>query len=421
MERASRDPKWNEMSDEECASAMYKAAQPILSKITSEQLEEIFRNPGHDHEYFCDAIEYDEEAEEPEYRADDLYDFSSIRHESKCEWLDPEGEAVLKKQAPKLIDALNAEFERIGSPARLELAGNDVYFSDGYYLPVKCSGKWDEESRMLNARLSGKTLNGVKYYDGNIYLEKGWRPTSFRGARRMSLREKLEKMGERMGNVSFADLGADPTDTPASHRPLEDALSSFERAIWDKYDTDADYIKLRLSIYSKDDKSDKPLYTVRYKAGDAKPWQLCKGSRGALIGSYETTKQLAKDFKKIGEAAEKHEAAEEGVTPRDVQAAARSAWSTSGATDFKLDIVRQGDIVIIYAKDLDGEDNLGISWHIDMPDSGEAYTVEQYADWGTDRTEPERKWSVKDLDELEASLEDEFEALQETIDVGKEN
>ena len=195
MESASRDPKWNEMSDEECASAMYKAAQPILSKITSEQLEEIFRNPGHDHEYFRDVIEYDEEAEEPEYRADDLYDFSSIRHESKCEWLDPEGEAVLKKQAPKLIDALSAEFKRIGSPARLELASTDVRFSDGYYLPVKCSGKWDEESRMLNARLDGKALNGVKYYDGNVYLEKGWRPTSFRGARRMSLREKPEKMG----------------------------------------------------------------------------------------------------------------------------------------------------------------------------------------------------------------------------------
>lgn len=738
MESASRDPKWNEMSDEECASAMYKAAQPILSKITSEQLEEIFRNPGHDHDYFQDAIEYDEEAEEPEYRADDLYDFSSIRHESKCEWLDPEGEAVLKKQAPKLIDALNAEFKRIGSPARLELAGTDVHFSDGYYLPVKCSGKWDEESRMLNARLDGKTLNGVKYYDGNIYLEKGWRPTSFRGARRMSLREKLEKMGspkhekadeivfepvvnfkpqqyavyeidddgdelecifsgtlgsakkklgdamgsdpnkkfhvvaiaytprgqladsevvwsdlkqelapaaneavsrvvadnklgkivkarqrdnvlaflpidddgknddctyffkvdgnniitkgyhwgrdeidrsmiaddgypwtaepnrptrdwvhtekyakqlvdrvrkcldlgiathERMGDVSFADLGADPTDTPASHRPLENALSSFERAIWDKYDTDADYIKLRLSIYRKDDKSDKPLCTVQYKAGEEKPWQLRKGSCGALIGSYETTKQLAKDFKKIGEAAEKHEAADEGsyavyslddetgrvskdgeyptwrkayaaladgtvwdegssnnfvfhgnhlqqiykykktgrtgkwsgngydvifdreisedpadyikahftptrynacrfnesveagITSRDVQAAARSAWSTSGATDFKLDIVRLGDHIIIYAKGPNGEDNVGISWHVHIPSILNSYTtphVEQFAvdSKGAWPKEPERTFDVKDLDELENQFVDEFKSLQETLDIAKEN
>lgn len=426
MESASRDPKWNEMSDEECARAMYKAAQPILSKITSEQLEEIFRNPGHDHEYFCDAIEYDEEAEEPEYRADDLYDFSSIRHESKCEWLDPEGEAVLKKQAPKLIDALNAEFKRIGSPARLELASDEVHFSDGYYLPVKCSGKWDKESRMLNARLDGKTLNGVKYYDRNIYLEKGWRPTSFRGARRMSLREKLEKMGERMGDASFVDLGADPTDTPASHRPLEDALSSFERAIWDKYDTDADYIKLRLSIYRKDDKSDKPLYTVQYKAGEAKPWQLRKGSRGALINSFETTKQLAKDFKKIGEAAEKHEAAEAGITSRDVQAAARSAWSTSGATDFKLDIVRLGDHIIIYAKGPNGEDNVGISWHVHIPSILNSYTtphVEQFAvdSKGAWPKEPERTFDVKDLDELENQFVDEFKSLQETLDIAKEN
>lgn len=630
MESASRDPKWNEMSDEECARAMYKAAQPILSKITSEQLEEIFRNPGHDHEYFCDVIEYDEEAEEPEYRTDDLYDFSSIRHESKCEWLDPEGEAVLKKQAPKLIDALNAEFKRIGSPARLELASDEVHFSDGYYLPVKCSGKWDEESRMLNARLDGKALNSVKYYDGNIYLEKGWRPTSFRGARWLALHEKLEKMGspkhekadeivfepvvnfkpqqyavyeidddgdelecifsgtlgsakkklgdamgsdpnkkfhvvaiaytprgqladsevvwsdlkqelapaaneaasrvvadnklgkivkarqrdnvlaflpidddgknddctyffkvdgndiitkgyhwgrdeidrsmiaddgypwtaepnrptrdwvhtekyakqlvdrvrkcldlgiaahERMGDVSFADLGADPTDTPASHRPLENALSSFERAIWDKYDTDADYIKLRLSIYSKDDKSDKPLYTVQYKAGEEKPWQLRKGSRGALIGSYETTKQLAKDFKKIGESAEKHEAAEAGITSRDVQAAARSAWSTSGATDFKLDIVRLGNHIIIYAKGPNGEDNVGISWHVHIPSILNSYTtphVEQFAvdSKGAWPKEPERTFDVKDLDELENQFVDEFKSLQETLDIAKEN
>lgn len=543
MESASCDPKWNEMSDEECASAMYKAAQPILSKITSEQLEEIFRNPGHDHEYFCDAIEYDEEAEEPEYRADDLYDFSSIRHESKCEWLDPEGEAVLKKQALKLIDALNAEFECIGSPARLGLASNDVHFSDGYYLPVKCSGKWDDESRMLNLRLDGKTLNGVKYYDGNIYLEKGWRPTSFRGARRMSLREKLERMGspkheaagrvvadnklgkivkarqrdnvlaffpidddgknddctyffkvdgndiitkgyhwgrdeidrsmiaddgypwtaepnrptrdwvhtkkyakqlvdrvrkcldlgivtheskssERMGDVSFADLGADPTDTTAAHGRLENELYSFERTIWDKYDTDADYIKLRLGIYGKGDQSDKPLYTVRYKAGEAKPWQLYKGSRGALIGSFETAKQLSKDFKKMG--SPKHESVEEGISSRDVQAAARSAWSTSGATDFKLDIVRLGDHIIIYAKGPNGEDSVGISWHVHIPSILNFYEtphVEQFAvdSQGKWPKEPERTFDVKDLDELENQFVDEFKSLQETLDIAKEN
>ena len=708
MESASSDPKWNEMSDEECASAMFKAAQPILSKITSEQLEEIFFNPGHDHEYFRDAIEYDEEAEEPEYRSDDLYDFSSIRRESKNEWLDPEGEAVLKKQAPKLIDALNAEFERIGSPARLGLANNDVHFSDGYYLPVKCSGKWDEESRMLNARLDGKTLNGVKYYDGNIYLEKGWRPTSFRGARWLALHEKLAKMGspkheaasrivadnklgkivkarqrdnvlaflpidddgknddctyffkvdgndiitkgyhwgrdeidrsmiaddgypwtaepnrptrdyvhtakyakqlvdrvrkcldlgvvaqegkssERMGSVSFADLGADPTDTTAAHGRLENELHSFERTIWDKYDTDADYIKLRLSIHRKGDQSDKPLYTVRYKVGEEKPWQLCKGNRGALIGSFETAKQLSKDFAKMGEAAtesyhddvilqildqsnntysredlegktvaeleeiyselinlaamksegasapyiqryvitggtgpdsgeesergkinvsgdpeqelwdmvlkeipadyeqhlfvnndefdnltsdddiaalkdagldsfkKKHGIAKitsmgyythpwsgmtsdlmdyrikggvseavEGLTSRDVQAAARSAWSSSGAKDFKLDIVRLGDHIIIYAKGPNGEDSVGISWHVHIPSILNNYKtphVEQFAvdSKGNWPKEPERTFDAKDLDELENQFADEFKSLQETLDIAKEN
>lgn len=231
---------------------------------------------------------------------------------------------------------------------------------------------------------------------------------------------------ERMGDVSFADLGADPTDTPASHRPLEDALSSFERAIWDKYDTDADYIKLRLSIYRKDDKSDKPLYTVQYKAGEAKPWQLRKGSRGALIGSYETTKQLAKDFKKIGEAAEKYEAAEAGITSRDVQAAARSAWSTSGATDFKLDIVRLGDHIIIYAKGPNGEDSVGISWHVHIPsilNSYETPHVEQFAvdSQGKWPKDPERTFDAKDLDELENQFVDEFKSLQETLDIAKEN
>lgn len=228
---------------------------------------------------------------------------------------------------------------------------------------------------------------------------------------------------ERMGDVSFADLGADPTDTTAAQGHLGDELHSFERSIWDKYDTDADYIKLRLSIYRKDDKSDKPLYTVRYKAGEAKPWQLRKGSRGALIGSYETTKQLSKDFNKMG--SPKRESAEEGITSRDVQAAARSAWSASGATDFKLDIVRLGDHIIIYAKGPNGEDNVGISWHVHIPsilNSYETPHVEQFAvdSKGAWPKEPERTFDAKDLDELENQLVDEFEVLQEAIDIGKE-
>ena len=519
MESASRDPKWNEMSDEECARAMYKAAQPILSKITSGQLEEIFHNPGHDHDYFRDAIEYDEEAEEPEYRADDLYDFSSIRHESKCEWLDPEGEAVLKKQAPKLIDALNAEFKRIGSPARLELAGTDVRFSDGYYLPVKCSGKWDKESRMLNARLEGnKTLNGVKYYDGNIYLEKGWRPTSFRGARRLALHEKLEKMGSpkheaasrvvadnKLGKIVKARLrdnvlaflptdddgknddctyffkvdgnniitkgyhwGRDEIDrsmiaddgypwTAEPNRPTRDYVHTkkYAKQLVDRvrkcldlgiaahegmgeiiFEPVVNFKPQQYAVYEIDDDGDElecifsgTLGSAKKKLGDAmgsdpnKKFHvvaIAYTPRGQLADSEVVWSDLKQEL-----APTKNESAEEGITSRDVQAAARSAWSTSGATDFKLDIVRLGDHIIIYAKGPNGEDNVGISWHVHIPsilNSYETPHVEQFAvdSKGAWPKEPERTFDAKDLDELENQLADEFEALQEAIDIGKE-
>lgn len=104
------------------------------------------------------------------------------------------------------------------------------------------------------------------------------------------------------------------------------------------------------------------------------------------------------------------------------KAAVQAAWSASGAKDFKLDITRDHDIVKVYAKGVNGEDNVGIWWHITIPDSGETPVIKQYASWGdSDSHDPERTWAVKDLDELEKSFTDEFEALQETIDVGKEN
>lgn len=120
------------------------------------------------------------------------------------------------------------------------------------------------------------------------------------------------------------------------------------------------------------------------------------------------------------------ESAEEGITSRDVQAAARSAWSTSGATDFKLDIVRLGDHIIIYAKGPNGEDNVGISWHVHIPSILNSYMtphVEQFAvdSKGAWPKEPERTFDVKDLDELENQFVNEFKSLQETLDIAKEN
>lgn len=124
----------------------------------------------------------------------------------------------------------------------------------------------------------------------------------------------------------------------------------------------------------------------------------------------------AKKLERMGEAAD-------AITSRDVQAAARSAWSASGAKDFKLDIVRLGDHIIIYAKGPDGEDNIGIDWHVHIPSELNSYKtphVEQFADWGSSEREPERTYDAKDLDDLEDFFLDEFKALQETIDVGKE-
>lgn len=103
-----------------------------------------------------------------------------------------------------------------------------------------------------------------------------------------------------------------------------------------------------------------------------------------------------------------------------LKAAASSAWSSSGASDFKLDMAAIKDRVEIAAKGPDGKDSIGIMWRIIVPDSGEDILIKQYADWGAKSGEPERIWSVKDLDALESSLEDEFRALQDTLDISKQ-
>ena len=100
------------------------------------------------------------------------------------EWINKKQEDFLRVQADKLIKLLNMKFIKSGFDARLAISPDaSVRYSDGYYLPVKSEGKWDFDSRMLNAKMDGTELNGVKYYNNGIYLVKGWRPTSFRGTR----------------------------------------------------------------------------------------------------------------------------------------------------------------------------------------------------------------------------------------------
>lgn len=97
------------------------------------------------------------------------------------EWLEPDEEKEFIKNANKLIKYLNNVFKHVGCNVRLDLCSNDISFSDGYYLKVEGLGDWNTKSRRVNLSLDGTTKFGVKYYDGKIYLEKGWRTTSHRG------------------------------------------------------------------------------------------------------------------------------------------------------------------------------------------------------------------------------------------------
>lgn len=137
------------------------------------------------------------------------------------------------------------------------------------------------------------------------------------------------------------------------------------------------------------------------------------------IGGGSTLKEaLCKAKKKKLESMGSSEA-QEGITSRGVQAAVRSAWSSSNAKDFKLDIEKLDDVVRIRAMDPKGKDNIGIWWVVSLPD----LSVDQYAEWGVKpyEQEPERTFDAKDLDELENQFVDEFKSLQETLDIAKEN
>lgn len=107
-----------------------------------------------------------------------------------------------------------------------------------------------------------------------------------------------------------------------------------------------------------------------------------------------------------------------------IAAAAKSAWSSSGATDFKLNITKLDDCVRIRAMGPKGEDNIGIWWVVSLDEDAATIAIDQYTDWDGDKKpyeqEPERTWTVKGYDELESELEDDFKALQETLDTAKQ-
>lgn len=115
---------------------------------------------------------------------------------------------------------------------------------------------------------------------------------------------------------------------------------------------------------------------------------------------------------------ESNEAAERPDT-RQIQAAARSAWSASGATAFRLDIVRLGDEAIIYTKSTDGDKTVEEQWTVRIPyptiNRLEKITVEHYP---AHAKEPDTVAEVDTLDDLEKYLTDEFKAYQERLSGG---
>lgn len=117
------------------------------------------------------------------------------------------------------------------------------------------------------------------------------------------------------------------------------------------------------------------------------------------------------------------------TNPRDIQNLVRKAFNESGASGFRLDIVRMGDKIIVYTEDPAGNDNIGVAWHIHFPGSsyskvygnGNAFYTARYAkdivgEWGG---KAEKTHVSADTADLEKYLVDEFKALQETINGGK--
>jgi len=101
--------------------------------------------------------------------------------------------------------------------------------------------------------------------------------------------------------------------------------------------------------------------------------------------------------------------ASEKLDSRQIQAAARSAWSASDAVDFKLDIVRLGNSVIIYTKDPHGKKDVDVKWDINFGD-GEKITADQYN--ASRDKEPVKSVEMDTLGDLEEYFTGAFKDLQ---------
>lgn len=107
------------------------------------------------------------------------------------------------------------------------------------------------------------------------------------------------------------------------------------------------------------------------------------------------------------------------ITSRDIQKAARAAWSAAGTKLFKLDINDDAthNGIDVYPKTMDGE-SCGVSWRI-LPDAG---VIARYADNLNDgASEVIEKMNFKDADDIERIFTDEFASLDETLQIALDN
>ena len=61
------------------AQFLFNAIRSIVNGITQEDFNMVYTSPGTDKEYLQEVVLCDKEVEQPEYRADDMYDLSSLR------------------------------------------------------------------------------------------------------------------------------------------------------------------------------------------------------------------------------------------------------------------------------------------------------------------------------------------------------
>lgn len=70
---------WDKLEGAPYAQFLFNAIRSIVKDITQEDFRMVYTSPGTDKEYLQEVVLCDKEGESPEYRADDKYDFSSLR------------------------------------------------------------------------------------------------------------------------------------------------------------------------------------------------------------------------------------------------------------------------------------------------------------------------------------------------------